>query len=206
MTEGRAGMTPTGGRGGTTGGASTGGSSGEAGCTEPGAAGDPLSDCPSTAFGDQPRSSCTFEATCETLGCGHPWSQFDLSGCRRRQCTSQANCSLDHRCLPAVLAGVINCYSSVYEECESDCGECSCTASSDCATVAFCQPTKNFPPENDCPVEAIACENLGYFRTLVEIDLEQGYADDVTFSFQACLDAIEERFDDCRGGGGAPGL
>jgi hypothetical protein len=51
----------------------------------------------------------------------------------------------------------------------------------------------------------MACDELSYFRTLVEIDSERGYADDVTFSFTACLDAIAERFDECRGGGGAPG-
>lgn len=205
-TGGRSGSTATGGFGGTTGGASTGGSGGDAGCGEPGAAGDPFAHCPSTAFGDQPLSSCTFEATCEALDCGALWSQFDETGCRRRECRAQADCSSGERCLPAVLAGQTGCYSSVYEECEWYCGECFCSASEDCATVAFCQPAADFPPENDCPVADIACEELWYFRDRVETDFEKGYADDVTFSFDACLDAIEERSAECQGGGGAPGL
>jgi hypothetical protein len=94
----------------------------------------------------------------------------------------------------------------VYEECEPECGSCVCVVSSDCSTVAFCQPTVTFPPENDCPVETIACDDLSYYRTFVEMYLEQGWPDDITLSLEACALAIAERFDECRGGGGAPGL
>ncbi len=177
----------------------TGGAGGEAGCSVEEVEEDSLAHCSGT-FGDQPVSTCTFEATCTALGCGHPWSQFDLSGCRRRQCTSDTECESDHRCLPAVLAGATNCYSSVYEDCEPQCGECLCVASSDCSTVAFCQPVATFPPEGDCPVATIDCEELSYFRTLVEVYLEAGYSDDINASLEACLDAIANRFDECPGG------
>jgi hypothetical protein len=194
-----------GGTGGAGGRSPAGGSGGDGGCSVEEVEEDSLAHCQG-ALGDEPVSTCTFEATCAELGCGHPWSQFDLAGCRRRECTSQADCSPEHRCLPSVLAGATNCYSSVYEQCDPDCGECVCVASSDCSTVAFCQPTATFPPESDCPVEAIECERLSYFRTLVETCLESGYGDDITSSLEACVEAIAERFDECRGGGGAPGL
>src|SRR5689334_16251616 len=84
-------------------------------------------------------TTCTFEDTCEALGCGKPFSALDASGCIREQCRSSDDCSSGQRCVPSVLHGN-DCYSSVIEGCEVECAQCSCLVSADCAQVAYCLP------------------------------------------------------------------
>jgi hypothetical protein len=201
------GRMPTGGTAGLGGvsGSLAGSSSGDAGCATTEAE-DSLAHCPrlgSFEYG-QPASSCPFEATCEALSCGHLWSDFDENGCRRLPCDSQSDCSSSERCVPAALAGELGCYSSVHEGCEPYCSVCQCSASSDCAALAFCQPAQDFPPSGDCPIEGRACNDLSYYRSILEIYLEHAYADDISNALESCAEDVADRIAACLGTGGAP--
>ena len=201
------GRMPTGGKAGLGGvsGSSMGGSSGDAGC-ETIDVEDSLAHCPrlgSFEFG-QPASSCPFEATCEALNCGDTWSDFDENGCRRVPCESQSDCTSSERCLPEVLAGKLDCHSSILEGCEPYCSSCQCSGTDDCAPVAFCQPAVDFPASNDCPIEGFACNDLPYYRTMLEIHLERGYEGDIASALESCADDVADRIAACLGTGGAP--
>jgi hypothetical protein len=185
-------------------GSETGGSSGDAGCATTEVE-NSLAHCPDVALeGGQPRSSCPFDETCEALNCGDAWSDFDENGCRRLPCESQSDCSSSERCLPAALAGVLGCYSSIVEGCEPYCSSCGCTATDDCAAAAFCQPALDFPASGDCPIEGRACSDLPYYRTILEIYLEHGYAEDIARALEACADDVADKIAACLGAGGAP--
>jgi hypothetical protein len=185
----------------------TGGGGGSAGCAQAELPQDSLAHCPTNPLeGGQPRSSCSLEATCDVLRCGDPWSGFDENGCRRLHCSSQADCAGTERCVPAVLGGHFDCYSSVYESCREYCGSCSCGWSDDCSTAAFCQPVAIFPHENDCRFDAEPCEALPDILWKLEMYAGGDYADDIEATLAACADRVATRIDECEGGGGAPGF
>jgi hypothetical protein len=198
---------PTGGKAGLGGvsGSSMGGSSGQAGC-ETTEVEDSLAHCPRLGAAEwgQPASSCPFEATCEELHCGAPWSDFDENGCRRVPCESESACSASERCMPTALAGVIGCRSSILEGCEPYCSSCQCIGTDDCAAVAFCQPAVDFPPSDDCPVASFACNDLPYYRTMLEIQLQRDYESDIATALESCAEDVADRIAACLGTGGAP--
>lgn len=84
-----------------------------------------------------PQSWCSREDTCKSLGCGS--LEFDTNGCRRRDCTSDADCSATDRC--------------VFEQCRStsSCaylgdGTCQCGGPDPCINARFCNPTADYGP------------------------------------------------------------
>jgi hypothetical protein len=84
-----------------------------------------------------PPSWCSREDTCQSLGCGS--LEFDSNGCRRPECTSDADCSSTDRC--------------VFEQCRStsSCsytgdGTCQCGGPDPCINAHFCNPTADYGP------------------------------------------------------------
>jgi hypothetical protein len=206
-TGGRSAIGGVAGLGGDSGVSGTGGSAGAAGCALEEVE-DSLSHCPGIVSGrEAPSSRCDFESTCEALGCGDAWSDFDAQGCLRPKCESSEDCVAGERCVPAVLAGVHRCYSSVFEWCDPNCSECACSHSEDCITAAFCQPADDFPPEADCNIDEASCDDLqGLNSTLAEYmnSEEITYTEDAALALKACADTISAPLAACEGSAGAP--
>jgi hypothetical protein len=73
-------------------------------------------------------------------------------------------------------------------------------------SAAFCQPSVAFPPTSDCQLDELACNDLFSLRSMLEISLDAGYADDITVTLEACAEDVAARIADCQGGGGSPGF
>jgi len=199
-----AGAAPSGAGGAASGAGGLGGSSGAAGCTRAEEVENSLSHCPPAPQrdGGQPTSSCGLEATCEALGCGRPWSDFDERGCLRPYCDGDDDCDADERCLPEELVGEVGCHSSIFEGCSPQCDGCGCGASSDCRSVAFCQPVSEFPESADCPVGGRPCEQLVEWRGALDA---QSYAPELVIALEACAIKLDRAIAACTGEGGAAG-
>lgn len=161
----------------------------------------PLSHCEQGP--GQPTSECPFAETCRALRCGAPGSQFDASGCRRKECRSDSQCGEDERCVAPPLFGDFDlCRSSVYEVVTNECDACQVTASADCDTPAFCLPLREYPPADDCDISGMGCSALlvaqasvlGYVESF-----EQGEEPDgeVLEALQRCYDRIGKARESC---------
>jgi len=181
-----------------------GASAGAAGCNRPDEVEDSLSHCPPAPKrdGGQPTSSCSLEATCEALGCGQPWSDFDVQGCLRPYCDGDDDCDADERCVPETLVGELGCHSSIFEGCSPECDGCGCEASADCRSVAFCQPVSEFPESADCSVRGRSCDQLEEWRGALDTG---SYAPEVVLALEACAMRLDRAVAACAGEGGAAG-
>ncbi len=103
--------------------------------------------------------------------------------------------------MPSVLHGN-DCYSSVIEGCEVECAQCSCSASADCAQVAYCLPAADYPPSEECDLSGMSCSDLTQF--LFDLDLTD-YEGDVAAALAACHAKVADRIAECDGGAGNGG-
>ncbi|MBX3127548.1 MAG: hypothetical protein KF718_12570 [Polyangiaceae bacterium] len=107
-------------------------------------------------------SSCTFEATCNLLGCGKPWSRLDSAGCLRSECLGDDDCGDEERCIAAALVAP-GCHWSGWEGgCGLDeKGECTCVHTFDCLGPLLCVPVEIAPPQADCAISSqVTCPEL----------------------------------------------
>lgn len=168
-----------------------------------------LADCPEVFTTDEPRdtvlTTCSFDATCEALGCGKPTSQFEANGCRRQQCASSEGCADGQRCVAPVLAGETDCGYSVYEGCEvGDSCRCSCIHSDDCANIAVCMPASVQPPSKDCALEGLDCDDISWLSSELEEWLgDAQWQGDLVEALEACEQKVTAALDACDGAGGA---
>ena len=208
----------SGGKAMSTGGKSGAGSGGKAGSSSGGDGGaclEEVSEHPLAASCDftngdgfsTPDTTCTFEDTCEALGCGEPFGMLDASGCVRKECGSSDDCSSGERCVPSVLHGN-DCYSSVIEGCTVECDRCVCSVSEDCRKVAYCLPAADYPSSSDCELSGMSCSAL---RSLLDdLEFTDYYEGDTGAAVAACRAKLAGRIAECdgvagNGGGGAGG-
>ena len=137
------------------------------------------------------KSECSFEDTCQVLGCGDGFSWFGDDGCRRA-CAQSSECGDGQRCRFTILA--TDCGGgSVVEGCsyEPD-GSCVCGTSDDCSFPDICVDEARYPSSEDCVVEGASCDDLlarqqRLDTPFTDISLEKSKAID------ACLRAIHQQ-------------
>ncbi len=77
-----------------------------------------------------PVSSCSFEATCEQIGCGG--QQFDENGCQRPTCDDDDDCSPSEEC--------VHLDATFTSACEMSGDVCQCGGATIAIPGAFCNP------------------------------------------------------------------
>jgi hypothetical protein len=168
-----------------------------------GMGGDAFAHCTPQPF---PYGACTFEDTCDALGCGEPTSLHREDGCLRKTCRSDMDCADEERCVAAPLAGVyVDGFSSVCDGCEYDQGECICTCSLDLSRRAVCLTMAEIPPA--CPVTGLSCAELdtGIMRFQEYVD-DGRFKGDLLVRLDECRYLfIARREEQCLGQGGAGG-
>jgi hypothetical protein len=87
-----------------------------------------------------PPSWCSLEDTCKSLGCGS--LEFDANGCKRPECTSDADCSSADRCIHVACRNTMACTYSAD-------GNCLCGGPTPCFEAQFCNPTAETGPRGD---------------------------------------------------------
>jgi hypothetical protein len=185
-----------GGTGATAGAAGTGGKAG-AGVGGSSTGGEPPTITPFSPRCEQPlgfTSECSFEATCEQLGCGDGTSPFDARGCSRR-CRTSADCAAGERCRDTLL--VISeeecpALGSEIEACSLEGGSCSCSSTADCEHPAVCVDAEAYPQELDCAVADASCQALAYseFELQNLLALAEFETPEAAVPFAECLDSV----------------
>jgi hypothetical protein len=153
-------------------------------------------------------SSCSFEATCEVLGCGAPWARQGADGCLRRGCDWDFSCDDGERCIHAPVAGAFDDSLTVdCESCELHDGQCGCTCLEGVESFrAVCLSRSEFPPAMDCPIDGLSCAELAAAANVVN---RYRNHDDL-FEPQEALDLCFEKIADrrstqCEAGAGGEG-
>jgi hypothetical protein len=141
-------------------------------------------------------TACTFEDTCAVLDCGLPWSLQDAKGCPRTTCVTNGDCGADERCIPAVVAGVVDDWLTAgCESCEYVAGQCSCTCLEGNGARAVCLDQQAFPMASDCPILGLDCTELDLAASVVQSYEESpDFADDVRALLGECRQKIADRW------------
>ncbi len=141
------------------------------------------------------QSSCSFAATCEQLGCGDGFSQFDARGCTR-YCETSTDCGQGERCRHTRLVLTEEeCPSpgSEVEGCSVIDGACECGITADCVHPDICVDAIAYPASLDCAVDDASCEALSFGEFRLRAVLEEDPIPDVAAEAQTCLDAIQAK-------------
>lgn len=170
----------------------------EAGAT--GASLRPLgSNCADTAY-----TSCSTQATCDALGCGQPWSEFDANGCLRQGCASSDECGASERCVASNLHAAPECLASISHGCRPTAdGTCECTGEDSCGPRGFCQPAADFPLASECDVTGMSCRDLS--ALLSEVQERGHFTGDTAQSLTTCENRVVSALATCDGVAGAAG-
>lgn len=140
-------------------------------------------------------SECSFDATCEKLGCGDGFSQFDENGCTR-YCETSADCGAGKRCRHTRLVlSDEECPSpgSEVEGCTIFNGTCECGITDDCVYPDICVDEIKYPASQDCAVEGASCQALADGEFRLQLFVESDSTTNAANEAQACLDAIRAR-------------
>jgi hypothetical protein len=148
-------------------------------------------------------SECSFEATCQELGCGDGFSRFDAQGCTRF-CDTTGDCGAGQRCrYTELVVGAAACpsTSSVAGSCVLEGGRCSCPLTDDCPHPDICVDATEYPESLDCDVGAASCSELMRSAETLQAVVDR---DDGTYKMrvaQACLGLVQSRLAviDCPG-------
>ncbi|HTQ04533.1 MAG TPA: hypothetical protein VMI54_11785 [Polyangiaceae bacterium] len=161
-------------------------------------------------YQDTTTTDCTFESACAAAHCGTLWSAYDANMCRRPLCRSSDECGEGERCMAPPLLGDVTCYfDPEYPDGFSVASDCSCSfLPTECAPRAYCLPAADYPPENDCPVEHMSCDDLsvGYdaaFDWLSSLEIPDG--SDLGSALASCQSKIQAALPACESGGGDGG-
>jgi hypothetical protein len=90
-----------------------------------------LRNCELAACEDAINSICSLQDTCRILTCGNG-GRYSKAGCRRRQCTSDAECLSSEECRPVQDAFATGCWFSL--------AGCVCGGTLDSRTITRCVP------------------------------------------------------------------
>jgi hypothetical protein len=108
------------------------------------------------------------------------------------------------------LLGDFNCYFDYFSG-DGQQADCSCAfEESECAPRAYCLSAADYPPENDCRVEQMSCEQLadGYvapFDWLWPVTSQADSTSDLVSALGDCEEKIHTACVACQGGeGGGP--
>jgi hypothetical protein len=155
-------------------------------------------DCPGRPFAPSCdpaigfKSDCGFELTCEQLGCGDGFSQFDENGCTR-YCKSDADCADGKRCRhTSLVLTEVDCpfLGRDVDDCSLVDGTCDCSITLDCPHPDICVDSGSYPESLDCAVEGASCLALQIGEENVRSYLERSLTPEDLSEGQACLDAI----------------
>jgi hypothetical protein len=86
---------------------------------------------------------------------------LDDDGCARAECTRDADCTDDERCLPSLLVH-FGCQGSFVEQCDGNAALCNCSITADCRGFLRCVPKALAPPAADCLHSSSDCNELSY--------------------------------------------
>jgi len=140
-------------------------------------------------------SECSFEATCEQLGCGDGLSAFDAQGCTRH-CQTSDDCGAGQRCRHTLLYVTDDdCpfSGSEVEDCTLSGGNCSCSTSADCPHPDVCVDAEQYPEALDCMVEGASCAALQTTKfALTERD-RSGESAEKSATANDCLGKLEAK-------------
>ena len=139
------------------------------------------------------KSDCSFQATCEQLGCADGLSPFGDDGCRHF-CKDSSECGDSQRCRFTSIVNLCGGGGSEIEGCSVDSdGSCQCGVSENCTAPDVCVDVDRYPPSLDCDTSQATCDDLDERATR----LDEAYLPDASAeklqAIAACRGAIHAR-------------
>lgn len=139
-------------------------------------------------------SQCTFEQTCQELGCGDGLSRFGADGCLR-SCETSDDCAAGERCRYTALVTRVDeeCVTgSEIESCALVDGECNCEITADCFFPDVCVDATDYPESEDCVLDGLDCEDLIWLIASHTEALDSEIAEKAAAG-QACRDKLQAK-------------